>query len=291
VSVRIDHRRLYELEDPASAATHTVVATRPGITVTSYACAKGPESPLTRAVYSDFGLMLVRRGGFERRARGNVQFVDTTTAYFSRPSVVQELRHPREGGDEGTLINMSEAAIVALAGDGELPDDPIPTSAAIDLMHVTLLARLADGLDDFELEELVSVFVGRIIEQGAPGRLTTRRRDTESAHRLIVDRIREAIAADPSGVNIGRLAAELGHSRFHVSRVFRRVTGLTMTQHRNRVRISEALTRLAAGQRNLASLAADLGFADQSHLCRVVRAALGEPPSRLRDQLGGRGAA
>jgi AraC-like DNA-binding protein len=36
---------------------------------------------------------------------------------------------------------------------------------------------------------------------------------------------------------------------------------------------------------NLARLAADLGFADQSHLCRVVREETGRTPSALRDVL------
>jgi AraC-like DNA-binding protein len=49
-----------------------------------------------------------------------------------------------------------------------------------------------------------------------------------------------------------------------------------------RLRTRAALERLAAGENNLARLAADLGFADQSHLCRVVRSEYGVPPSVLR---------
>jgi AraC-like DNA-binding protein len=51
---------------------------------------------------------------------------------------------------------------------------------------------------------------------------------------------------------------------------------MTLSQFRNRVRIAMALDRLADGQENLAILSADLGFVDQSHLSRVVRAATGE---------------
>ena len=38
-----------------------------------------------------------------------------------------------------------------------------------------------------------------------------------------------------------------------------------------RLRARSALEQLAGGERDLARLAADLGFADQSHLCRVIR--------------------
>jgi AraC-like DNA-binding protein len=53
----------------------------------------------------------------------------------------------------------------------------------------------------------------------------------------------------------------------------------------DRLRVRFALERLAAGEPCLARLAADLGFADQGHLARVVRRELGETPSALRDRL------
>jgi AraC-like DNA-binding protein len=46
-----------------------------------------------------------------------------------------------------------------------------------------------------------------------------------------------------------------------------------------------ALERLAGGERDLARLAAEVGFADQSHLCRVVRSETGRTPAALRAAL------
>jgi AraC-like DNA-binding protein len=54
-----------------------------------------------------------------------------------------------------------------------------------------------------------------------------------------------------------------------------------------RLRARAALERLAGGEDDLARLAADVGFADQSHLCRVVRAETGQVPSVLRTSIGG----
>ena len=45
------------------------------------------------------------------------------------------------------------------------------------------------------------------------------------------------------------------------------------------------MERIAGGERDLARMAADLGFADQSHLCRVVRAETGTTPAALRAAL------
>ena len=52
-----------------------------------------------------------------------------------------------------------------------------------------------------------------------------------------------------------------------------------------RLRARAALERLAEGEQNLARLAAELGFADQSHLCRVVRSETGATPAALRAAL------
>ncbi len=49
------------------------------------------------------------------------------------------------------------------------------------------------------------------------------------------------------------------------------LTGVTVSQYRNRPRVSLALDRLAQGEPDLATLACDLGFADHAHLTRTVR--------------------
>jgi transcriptional regulator GlxA family with amidase domain len=52
-----------------------------------------------------------------------------------------------------------------------------------------------------------------------------------------------------------------------------------------RLRVRLALERLGEGERCLARLAADLGFADQAHLSRVMRREVGAAPSHLRPRL------
>ena len=52
-----------------------------------------------------------------------------------------------------------------------------------------------------------------------------------------------------------------------------------------RLRVRAALDRCAEGERELARLAAELGFADQAHLTRAVRAETGTTPAALRAAL------
>ena len=83
------------------------------------------------------------------------------------------------------------------------------------------------------------------------------------------------------------LASLIGVSPHHLSRVFRTVTGTTIARHRMRLRARAALERLAGGDTDLAGVAYATGFADQSHLTRVLKAETGTTPAALRRALGG----
>jgi AraC-like DNA-binding protein len=160
--------------------------------------------------------------------------------------------------------------------------EPVRTTAAVDVAHRALISRLRQKADAFEIDEILVRLVGGLVHGPSADRRVARRAATQAAHARIVDYATEAIAADPAGIDLRRLAADLGYSRYHLSRVFSAVTGRTLTEHRNRVRICRVLDRLADGERSLAALAADLGFADQSHMVRVLKGATGSHAMGLR---------
>jgi AraC-like DNA-binding protein len=73
-----------------------------------------------------------------------------------------------------------------------------------------------------------------------------------------------------------------------LSRVFVQLIGCTVSQYRNRLRVSLALDQIGQGAPDLASLAHDLGFSDHAHLTRTVQAVTGQTPSACRALLTGR---
>jgi AraC-like DNA-binding protein len=261
-------------EIPAPDAVLSVLGETLGARIVDHDCRK-PAG--TRGSYEyglDYGLVLIRRGGYWREVNGRSAYVGPTDAFFERPLVEQRLAHHRDGGDRCTSLWLSEIAICALAGDAAVPDDPLATTPAIDLRHRELVVALRRGIDRFELDERLA-------------RLA-RRSATRANHDRLVQQVREAIVSDPARADLQDIAQAVGHTRFHVSRVFSRVTGLTLSQFRNRVRVAMAMERLVDGHDNLAVLSADLGFVDQSHLWRVVRGSTGTSPSALLDRLGDR---
>jgi AraC-like DNA-binding protein len=160
----------------------------------------------------------------------------------------------------------------------------MPSSPRVDLEHRLLLAAAHRGEPTDALHERALSLVAAALAGVDPARVESGRPATARARRALVDDAREALAADPDRP-LADLAATLNVSATHLSRLFRAATGHTIARHRMRLRARAALDRLAGGEQQLARLAADLGFADQSHLCRVIRNETGHTPSSLRRAL------
>lgn len=79
------------------------------------------------------------------------------------------------------------------------------------------------------------------------------------------------------------LASELAWSRRHLSGTFNRAFGLSPKRVAQLVRLEQVTARLDGGS-DLATVAAETGFADQAHLAHEVRAFTGLTPSQLRDR-------
>lgn len=88
------------------------------------------------------------------------------------------------------------------------------------------------------------------------------------------------IAASYGGVRIDAMAADLGRSRRQLEREFLRTVGLSPKHFAVVSRFRHAAARLESRPRDsLAAIAADAGYADQSHMVRDFRQFAGVPPS------------
>jgi AraC-like DNA-binding protein len=244
-------------------------------------CGKtGWSQPETAA---EFGIVFVRRGCFLRRLNGSESFVDPSVAYFERPDDEQQISHPA-GGDACTVLCLSDSMVASLwGGELGLPDDPVPTDPATDLLHRQLLARAGRGEAADVAETVVEIAAG-VLARSSARRVASGRPATALARRRVVADAREALVQNPA-LGVIELARRVSVSPHHLSRVFKAETGQTISAYRNRLRVRLVLQRLSEGELCLARLAADLGFADQAHLARVVRREHRMPPSRLRERI------
>jgi AraC-like DNA-binding protein len=258
---------------------------REGVKIRDVSCREAPARGQTPEAANAHTLVFVRRGCFVRTVDGVESVYDSTVAYCTNPGEEERFDHPHADGDDCTAISLDPSLVASLWGDEEaLPAGPLPTSPQIDLDQRVLLAASRRDSDPDELVEGAITTAARALELTHPNVVAAGRPTTIRARNDVVSGAREALAAEP-GLSLLQLARTLAVSPHHLSRIFRSATGHTISRHRIRLRARAVLERLADGEHHLARLAADVGLADQSHLCRIMQAETGAAPSSLRELL------
>ncbi|MFV2115549.1 helix-turn-helix domain-containing protein [Micromonospora sp. LOL_025] len=241
-----------------------------------------------------YNLILGRSGAYRRRLNGRTAFSDATSVLLTRPGDEMSVSHPLGCGDSYTCVQV-DPAVLAERPDGtrwlETAGWEGTSDAALDLAHRLLIAEFRRGLDRFEMAERLHRFLDGVLgladartepPEADLARAVGRRPATQAAHRRLADRAREVLTAGDFSLGLDEVARKVGVSPHHLSRVFHRVTGSSLTAYRNRLRVRAVLDALAEDARPLRAVAAEHGFADQAHLTRVVRDHLGHPPAHLR---------
>lgn len=83
-------------------------------------------------------------------------------------------------------------------------------------------------------------------------------------------------------LSLNQIADAVGVSVSAACHAFSESTGGTIHRYRNRLRLRQALDRLAEGFDDLTELALDLGFSSHSHFSELFRRTFGLTPSRFR---------
>ncbi|HET8527239.1 MAG TPA: AraC family transcriptional regulator [Actinomycetota bacterium] len=226
-------------------------------------------------------VVLPLAGVFEVHHGREAMTADAASVVVFDAERAHRVAHPATGGDRSmVMVYAPEVAEEALGGDG-------PRGGAVG-SRVHLGARiLASGLareaiGELEAEEMAIRLLDLISAdlRGPHGyRPAPHQRDR-------IERVRALLAVEPERRwRLDELARAVHCSPFHLARQFRALTGSSIWRHLLRLRMAVALQRLAEGERDLAGLAADLGFASQSHFGARFRSAFGAPPGRFRDTL------
>ena len=258
------------------------VAARPDFTVTTVTCQDDHKGWSEVESPDEYRVVLVRQGRFRRRTAQVQTDLDPTVAYVGAPGEEEHFAHPA-GGDVCTLVSLTPELWSVLAGDAARIGSAVYVDPRLDLTHRRVLAAASAGDVEYALTEQLLRLVGHVIEQipgGGARPAGARPARTDGA---LVAAARRVILDDhPAATGLFPLADLLGVSPYRLSRAFTRELGVSLTRYRNRVRLGRALDRLENGEPNLAALAADLGFADQAHLSRMMREQVGHTPKALR---------
>jgi AraC-like DNA-binding protein len=258
----------------------TLLAKEPGLALWRVRCSCPRSGFEARSVTPQPLLVIVHRGAFIRRARGGTALADGGFAYFAGPDDEEEFAHPDSGGDVCTSLMLDPALLVEVTGDALLPMRPVAVDSTSFRRVLALLAEASNQLRDDWAERALNLF-GCLL-WGARLRSTSYTREsTRQSHRAAIDHAREAILHDPS-LTVRELARVVGYSPYHLSRVFQRDTGASISAYRLRIRTRSAVQFIRDGETDLARLARDLGFCDHSHMTRMIQREVGRPPRAIR---------
>ena len=220
-------------------------------------------------------LVVVLSGGFRERVGGQEVEVTKGSLYL-RPAA---LHHAHVFGEEVTrclIVELIERPDTTL-GPALVPERPLLLRAGACGRIGARIARLSWDLQpanrlrlESQLLELLACVASR---GGAPDEPPP-----EWLQRVHV-RLRAAFRDPPS---IVELAAEAGVHQSHLLRRFRRHYGMSPTSLVRHWKAEYARALLAEPGASLSAVAFEAGFADQSHMGRVLRRAYGTTPGRMQ---------
>ena len=99
--------------------------------------------------------------------------------------------------------------------------------------------------------------------------------------RQITDWMAEHVAED---LNLDRLAAQAGLSKFHFHRLFKSAMGLSPSRHHINLRMNAARQLLHETKKTVVDVALDVGYTNPSHFAKLFRRETGLTPSEYRRQ-------
>lgn len=235
-----------------------------------------------RHIHDQFGIGVILRGAQTSLSGRGVVEAAAGDVITVNPGEVHDGAPLGEGGrawqmlyfDPPVLAGAIRARTEGRAGGAELTHPMLhdPATAARFLSLFQAMTGAQGGESEIEADELLLLLLARLMEHRAPAR--------PGGAPGAIARARGRIDDDPSApLSLDELAVISGVSRFGLVRGFRAATGLTPHAYLVERRLQRARRLIAAGM-PLVHAAQAAGFADQSHMTRLLARSYGLSPGR-----------
>ncbi len=254
-------------------------------------------------VFPRAGVFVRHRAGGEERDVG-----DPNHVVFFNPDEPYRSSHPGATGPLGDDCDVVTIRPEALAGIIRAWDPGVdqhrgriftfgshltgPRTALLQRLVFHSLGKPQADADAAAVEEAVLGLVGRVLgeayEARGGGGAMRIRPDSDSArqHRDWAEHVQRILASEfRRGPSLAEVADAVGCSPFHLCRIFKKETGLSIHQYLNRIRLRASLDGVLdsrGGGANLADLAAALGYSSHSHFTDAFRREFGVTPTVVR---------
>lgn len=243
------------------------------------------EMPVVIAAKRSVGRRWYRCNGQTREIPMAAPGVDTLSAGYER----EHGRWECEPGGETICLRLPSDIVLRYLHEDACRFDLATRYAVRDDTLVNAIHTLADEIQQefpngtLYAEGLSLMIVGWLSRHhaGKPAPVRPPARQLSPAQQA---RVREFVDSRlDDDLSVERMAAEVGISPFHFSRLFSASFGLTPHRYVLQMRVARAADLLrAARQRPLADIALAVGFASQAHLTCAFKSHMGQTPGRWR---------
>lgn len=184
----------------------------------------------------------------------------------------------------GEAERYSADALAALLSD-KTPDEIVERIFELYPVHCANMHRLASGEMDALIDQLrenpadKTSLIRRIV--------TLVRAAARAEERVpLVERVKAIVRADLSQeMSAGDVAQLAGVSLYYMLHQFKRATGITISDYRNELRLTQAKRLLVSGTQSMTEIAHACGFGDSSYFAKVFLKEEGVSPSEYRRML------
>lgn len=162
----------------------------------------------------------------------------------------------------------------------------LPQFSDPDLCAAGVMLRDALEADDLSssvmFEAMSRVFLVKLLQKYGKRRadeIERSARFTSRHYQRVLSYVQERL---DQTISVDQLAAEVGMSPSHFSRVFKETLGSTPMQYVMAYRIEQAIKMMDEVERPLGEIALACGFADQAHFTRSFKQVIGQTPRAYR---------
>jgi len=235
--------------------------------------------------HSRYALGAIEAGAQSYRCRGSRHDAAHGTLFLINPDDPHD-GSTAQGGSLYRIMYVGPAYVsraLAEAGGREDGAGPLPLfstpsvhdpSAAHEMLTLHDAAE-GEAASALEVESrLLALVVGLVGRHASSPPACAPLRGRSRSVRLVQDYLRAHLTRDPS---LAELVQVTGLTRFHLIRTFAREVGMPPHQFLTHLRLREAVRLLRLGE-PAASVAAAVGFVDQSHFIKRFRGAYGITP-------------
>lgn len=262
---------------------------RNGMAVVRWRCRVRETGERATLAHRSHVLKFVHTGAFRVSLDEGPVMVDATRTLLAAPRVPFEVTKQFGPAVAGSAVAISPEAMARLlpqwSGRESMMTTRILRAEVTPRVLVTqhlILRHIEHGAAPELIEELVSMLAADAFRRPQVVSFP-KRRTTVVPRRDAVDMALAILAARyDSDLRLEDIARAIDISPFHLSRAFKRVTGIAMHQHLMRLRLRAALAEVVDPRRPLADIAHNHAFSSHSHFASSFRKEFGATPSEVR---------